>query len=96
LLNHFVFIPLFFDLKTINLFIPWIYYFTIPIFGVIAYRWFQTAQDLIAMAKLRKSANLASLLAERRTLIEKTGDLRPKTIDGRRETGDIRRVYFPK
>ncbi len=83
LLNHFVFIPLFFDLKTINLFIPWIYYFTIPIFGVIAYRWFQTAQDLSAMAKLRKSANLASLLAERSALIEKTGDLRPKTIDGR-------------
>jgi hypothetical protein len=76
LLNHFVFIPLFFDLKTINLFIPWIYYFTIPIFGVMAYRWFQTAQDLSAMAKLRKSANLASLLAERRTLIEKTGDIR--------------------
>jgi 1-acyl-sn-glycerol-3-phosphate acyltransferase len=81
LLNHFVFIPLFYDLKTINLFIPWIYYFTIPIFGVIAYRWFQTAQDLSAMAKLRKSSNLASLLAERRALIEKTGDIRPETKD---------------
>lgn len=81
LLNHFVFIPLFFDLKTINLFIPWIYYFTIPIFGVIAYRWFQTAQDLTAMARLRKSSNLASLLAERRALIEKTGDIRPETKD---------------
>jgi hypothetical protein len=76
-----VFIPLFFDLKTINLFIPWIYYFTIPIFGVIAYRWFKTAQDLTAMAKLRKSSNLASLLAERRALIEKTGDIRPETKD---------------
>jgi 1-acyl-sn-glycerol-3-phosphate acyltransferase len=81
LLNHFVFIPLFFDLKTINLFIPWIYYFTIPIFGVIAYRWFQTAQDLTAMARLRKSSNLASLLEERRALIEKTGDIRPETKD---------------
>lgn len=81
LLNHFVFIPLFFDLKTINLFIPWIYYFIIPIFGVIAYRWFQTAQDLSAMAKLRKSSNLESLLAERRALIEKTGDIRPETKD---------------
>ncbi len=84
LLNHFVFIPLFYDLKTINLFIPWIYYFTIPIFGVIAYRWFKTAQDLSAMAKLRKSSNLASLLEERRALIEKTLDLRQKTEDQRR------------
>jgi 1-acyl-sn-glycerol-3-phosphate acyltransferase len=79
LLNHFVFIPLFFDLKTINLFIPWIYYFTIPIFGVIAYRWFQTAQDLSAMAKLRKSANLASLLAERSALIEKINTVKKDT-----------------
>jgi 1-acyl-sn-glycerol-3-phosphate acyltransferase len=79
LLNHFVFIPLFFDLKTINLFIPWIYYFTIPIFGVITYRWFQTAQDLSAMAKLRKSANLASLLAERSALIEKINTVKKDT-----------------
>jgi len=71
LLNNFVFIPLFFDLKMINLFIPWIYYFTVPIFGVIAYRWFQTAQDLIAVAKLRKAANLFSLLEERNALIGK-------------------------
>lgn len=81
LLNHFVFIPLFYDLKTINLFIPWIYYFIIPIFGVIAYHWFQTVQDLTAMSKLRKSSNLASLLAERRALIEKTKDIRPETKD---------------
>jgi len=77
-LNHFVFIPLFFDLKTINLFIPWIYYFTVPIFGVIAYRWFQTGQDLIAVAKLRKSGNLASLLEERKSLLEKVNALTKK------------------
>ena len=71
LLNHFVFIPLFFDLKTINVFIPWFYYFIIPILGVIAYHWFQTAHDLFAMQKLRKSEKLTTLLLERRTLIEK-------------------------
>ncbi len=71
LLNHFVFIPLFFDLKTINLFIPWVYYFSIPIFGVIAYRWFQSAQDLIAIKRLNKGANLSSLLEERNALIRK-------------------------
>lgn len=82
LLNYFVFIPFFYDLKTINLFIPWVYYFTIPIFGFIAYRWFQTAQDLTAIAKLRKSENLASLLQERQSLIAKLKNIRLETEDG--------------
>lgn len=71
LLNHFVFIPLFYEYKTINLIIPWIYYFTIPIFGLIAYRWFQTMQDLKNMQKLNRAGNLSSLLEERKALISK-------------------------
>jgi hypothetical protein len=73
-----VFIPRFCDLKTINLFIPWVYYFIIPIFGVIAYRWFQTAQDLIAIKKLHKAVNLSSLLLERKSLLGKVNTFMKK------------------
>lgn len=71
LLNHFVFIPQFFDLNLLNLFIPWIYYFSIPVFGVFAYRWFRTAKDLRTIQKLKNSGNLSVLLEERKALIEK-------------------------
>lgn len=70
LMYHFIFKPLFGHQIENLLLLTWLYYFIIPIFGVIAYKSFRIIENAKKLKALKRS-NFQELVEERATLIQR-------------------------
>lgn len=70
LMYHFIFKPLFGQQIENLLLLTWLYYFIIPIFGVIAYKSFRIIENVKKLKALKRS-NFQQLVEERSSLIQR-------------------------